>query len=406
MIQDYLRLGVKNLRKRKLRSWLTILGVVIAVAIIFILISLSVGLQNAINEQFRMLGSDKFFIMPKGQAGAPGSGGAVELTTKDVEAIGKVQGIQSVSYFVGGNAKIEFDEKVRYFIAAGIPMDQVEIFKAIYEASDIKADEGRLFEKGDKGVVMLGSDYKSGNMFPKPIRAGDKVKINDREFKVKAILTPIGNPSDDKNIYMTLEDFKEMFNSGDRVDQILVQVNSGENINDIADKVDKRLVKFRGLTEKTKDFTILTPEELLRSFGTILNIITGFLVGVAAISLLVGAVGIANTMFTSVLERTREIGTMKAVGARNSDILLIFLIEAGLLGLIGGIIGITLGAGVSKIVEIIASQQLGTNLLQAAFPVYLIIGCLAFALLAGTISGIIPAYRASRLSPVDALRYE
>jgi len=405
MIADYLRLGVKNLRKRKLRSWLTILGIVIAVAIIFILISLSVGLQNAINQQFQILGSDKFFIMAKGQMGAPGAGGAVQLTTDDVKAIEKVGGVKAVSYFTGGNGKIEFKGQTKYFIIAGVPLDKSakEVF---VESSSLKIDEGRMIDSGDSGKIMIGSDYKNSNVFDKPVKAGDTLNINGKDFKVVGILGSIGNPSDDKNIYMPMDDFKSLFNSGNRVDEILVQIQQGENIKDIADKVDKRLVKFRGLTEKTKDYIILTPEELLRSFGTILNIITGFLVGVAAISLLVGSVGIANTMFTSVLERTREIGTMKAVGARNSDILLIFLIEAGLLGLIGGIIGTGLGAGVSKIVEIIATQQLGTNLLQAAFPIYLIVGCLAFAVLAGAVSGMIPAYRASRLSPVDALRYE
>ena len=405
MITDYFSYSVKNLRKRKLRSWLTISGIFIAIATIFLLLGLSLGLSNAINEQFRMLGSDKFFIMAKGQAGAPGSGGAVQLTTEDVDAIEKISGIKSVSYFTAGSAKIEFDGKTRYFMVVGIPMDQIDVFKAIYESSNIKADEGRLFEKGDLGVLMIGSDYKSGNVFPKPIKTGDKVKINDKEFKVKAILTPIGNPSDDKNIYMTLNDFKEVFNSGDRVDEIMVQIQAGQNIKDVADKVKLKLTKFRGLTEKTRDFEVLTPEELLASFGIILNIITAFLVGIAAISLVVGGIGIMNTMYTSVLERTKEIGTMKAIGARNSDILTIFLIESGLLGLVGGIIGIILGYAGGRLIEIIAQPYTG-NILQVYFPWYVVLGTLAFSFFIGAISGFLPAYQASRLKPVDALRYE
>ena len=206
---------------------------------------------------------------------------------------------------------------------------------------------------------------------------------------------------------MPLEDFRVLFpEKKERIDQIAVQINENENINEIAERVEKRLLKSRDLTEKTRDFNILTPEEILASFGTVLNILTAFLLGVAAISVLVGGIGIANTMFTSVLERTKEIGVMKAIGARNRDILSIFLIEAGLLGLVGGIIGIGVGISISKTIEYIAIHQLGTTLLKAAIPFPLILGCLAFSFLVGTISGFWPAYRAIKVKPVEALRYE
>jgi len=166
------------------------------------------------------------------------------------------------------------------------------------------------------------------------------------------------------------------------------------------------LRKSRGVTEKNQDFSILTPEELLESFGNILAIITSFLGGIAAISLFVGAVGIANTMYTSVLERTREIGIMKAVGAQNSDIMWIFLIESGLLGLVGACIGVGLGYGVGKTIEYIAINQLNTTLLQIAAPAWLIGGCLGFGFLIGAVSGTLPAIQASKTNVVDALRYE
>jgi putative ABC transport system permease protein len=165
-------------------------------------------------------------------------------------------------------------------------------------------------------------------------------------------------------------------------------------------------MSFRGVTEKSIDFTILTPEELLKSFDMILNIVTAFLIGVAAISLIVGGIGIANTMYTSVLERTREIGVMKSIGAKNSDVLLIFLIESGLLGLTGGLVGVLLGTLIAKSVEYIAINYLGTTLLAAAIPLSLVLGCLAFAFFAGIIFGGWPAWNASKIRPTDALRYE
>ena len=403
MIPDYFNLAWKNLRKRKLRSWLTIIGIVISVATIFTLISLSIGLQNAVKEQFEMLGGDKFFIQAKGQLGPPQAGAMVRLTTNDVELIDKVNGVKRTTYFTIGNAQIEFEKEKRFFSVLGIPPEGMELYT---ETGSLKIDEGRNLKKGDTGKIVIGNNYKTRNIFKTNVKTGDKFIINEKEFEVAGIFAPIGNPEDDKNIIISREDFIGLFNSGDRVDAIMVQVNGGQDIKAIADAVEKKLRKFRNVDEKNQDFTILTPEEILAIFGTVLGIITTFLGAIAAISLLVGAIGITNTMYTSVLERTREIGIMKAVGAKNKDILLIFLIESGLLGLVGGIIGVGLGYSVSKTIELIAVSYLGTNLLQAAAPVYLIIGCLAFAFLIGSVSGTWPAWRASKIKVVDAIRYE
>jgi len=166
------------------------------------------------------------------------------------------------------------------------------------------------------------------------------------------------------------------------------------------------LRRSRGLKEGNEDFEVSTTEELMKAFNTLLNIVQGVLVGIALISLVVGGIGIMNTMYTAVLERTKEIGILKAVGAQNRDILSLFLVESGILGLAGGAIGVLLGMGFSKLVELVATMALQTKLLQAYFPWYLTLGSLAFSFLVGTVSGILPAYQASRQKPVDALRYE
>jgi putative ABC transport system permease protein len=197
-----------------------------------------------------------------------------------------------------------------------------------------------------------------------------------------------------------------MFNSKERVDMIWIEIKSGSNIKEIAEMTKIKLMKYRNVDKKTIDFTISTPEELLKSFGNILNIITMFLVGVGAISLLVGSIGIANTMYTSVVERTKDIGTMKAIGAKNKDVMLIFVIESGILGLIGGIIGVVVAIGIGKIIDSIAINYLKTNLLNATIPSWLIIGCLIFSFLIGLISGLFPAMQGSRLKPAETLRYE
>jgi len=406
MITDYFNYAWKNLRKRKLRAWLTILGIVISIATIFILISLSLGLRGAINEQFRQVGTDKFVIQPKGQLGAPGTGGAVQLTTKDVEAVEEVAGVNGAIFAVFGSIKIEFNNKVRYYLAMGLPVDNIKNLQVLYEAGGMKAEQGELLGEGSKKEVVIGSRYNSNLLFGRKIGLGNKLTINGEDFRVGGVMKSLGNPSDDQNIYMPYEDFKQLFNSSDRVDIIYVQIKPGQNLTKVAADTEKALRRERDVTEKTQDFTILTPEAALASFEIILNILTAFLSGIAAISLIVGGIGIANTMYTSVLERTKEIGTMKAVGARNSDILKVFLIESGFLGLIGGIIGVVLGVGVSRIIEYIIAVQLGVGILKASYSPYLFLLCVLFAFIIGIFSGFLPARQASKLNPVEALRYE
>ncbi|SRR3989344_595950 len=403
MIFNYFNLAWKSLKKRKMRSWLTIIGIIISIATIFTLIALSLGLQGAIEEQFRMLGSDKFFIQPKGQLGPPQAGAGVKLTKEDVEIIKKINGVKKITYLLVGNAKLEFKDEEKFFPVYGIPEEGLNLY---FETGSLKLEEGRIFEKEGAKEIIIGNHYKSKNIFNKQIRAGDIILINGVEFKVKGILEVIGNPDDDRIIMMSAKDMEELFDTKNRVDFIIVQIDEDENILDIAEQTKKKLQKFRNVDDKTQDFLILTPEELLNSINTILTIITAFLGGIAAISLLVGAIGITNTMYTSVLERTKEIGTMKAIGAKNKDVLIIFLIESGMIGLIGGILGISLGIGISEIIKYIAITLLDTNLLQTAYPLWLTIGCLAFAFLTGSIAGSLPAWQASKTNVVDALRYE
>lgn len=404
MKSEYFKIAIKNLSKRKLRSWLTMLGIFISIATIFTLISLSLGLQEAVKEQFEMLGTDKFFIMPKAMMSGGTASGNYMLTEKDVSFIEKKGGIERITYYTMGNVKVEFKEEIKYLVAIGTPPKDIKIFS---EAGSWKVKEGKFPEDKDKTGVFLGADFnKEKIIFEKAISVGNKIKINGEDFKVVGIAEQIGNPSDDSSIVLPIETFRKIMNISERVDVILIQVREGENVTEVSKEIEKNLRKYRGLTEKTQDFTVSTPEELLESFQIILKIITAFLVSIAGISLVVGAVGIANTMYTSVVERTREIGVMKAIGAKNLDISQIFLIESGLLGLVGGIIGVILGYLISKVVEIIAITQLNTNLLQVAAPWYLVAGCLFFGFTIGALSGVFPAIQASKTNIVDALRYE
>ncbi|MEK6898912.1 MAG: FtsX-like permease family protein [Nanoarchaeota archaeon] len=404
MIPDLLIISARNLARRKIRSWLTMVGIFISIAVIFTLISISLGLESAVQEQFRQLGTDKFFIEPKGQLAGPGTGGAVKLTIEDVRTMEKVPGVKKVSYWAIGSAKISVGKENRYANVIGIDLDSADVF---FETGFITPQEGRVIDKEGAGRIMIGSRYKEPGFFLRGIEVGNKLNIQDKEFSVKAILKPVGNPQDDKVIYMSLEDFREVFpDIPDRIDSMAIQIDKEGDLKSIAERAEKRLRTARGVDEDSQDFIVRTPEELLATFGTILNILTGFLIGIAAISLLVGGIGITNTMYTSVLERTREIGVMKAVGATNKTIMTLFTLESGILGLIGGVAGIILGFAIGKIIEYISNVQLGISYLQAVTPAYLIIGCLAFSFIIGAISGAWPSWRATKIKPVEALRYE
>lgn len=402
MITDYFKLAMRNLQKRKLRTWLTMIGIFISIATIFMLVSLSLGLQNAVEEQFEVLGADKFFVQPAtGFLGPPGSVGGVILTEEDVETLKNVRGVKQVAYYIAGNAKVEFNDVIRYHLVWGTTTDT----NLYIETGNLEVEEGRFLNEKDSGVV-LGNHHKTKNLFGKPISVGNKITMNDQDFKVRGIMEVIGNPDDDRIILMDMDSAREFFDVPERVDWIVVQVDEGEDIGEVSERAEDKLMKTRDVTEDTQDFSILAPEELLGSFQNILNIVTAFLAGVAAISLIVGGVGIANTMYTSVIERTNEIGVMKAIGAKNKDILMVFLIESGLLGLVGAIIGVGLGFSVSKGIEFIAINQLGTTLLQAASPIWLVLVSLGFGFIIGAISGTLPALQASKTNVVDALRYE
>ncbi len=405
MIADFFVLSFNNLKRRKLRSWLTMIGIFIGIAAVVALMSLGQGLQNYIEQQFENLGKDKIVISSK-TLGPPGSATskALILTSKDLEFIENINGVDwAIGYLMKtGQAKFKDEAKIGFAIG-GNPED----LKLNEEMQGIKIIKGRGLKEGDKFKVVLGYNHaQDGKIWKRGIEVGETIEIEGYEFKVVGIYDSIGNPFDDGAVYMPKETLREILNVGDEESQILVKVAKGFDPADVGETIKRKLRNFRNEKEGQETFNVETSEQLLKTFTDIFAVVQGVLVGIAAISLLVGGVGIMNTMYTAVLERTKEIGTMKAIGAKNSDILILFLIESGLLGLVGSIIGVLIGISLGKTAEYIATQALGSNFLQAAFPAWLISGALAFGFVIGSLSGTLPAIQASKLKPVDALRYE
>lgn len=303
-------------------------------------------------------------------------------------------------------ADVRFNDKTAYAPVAGFSTNSKELAIAT-EAQGLKIIAGRNIKNGDKNKVFIGYSYHiDDSKFGKPVKLRDKILIGNESFEVIGLADKIGNPSDDANLYIPLETAQDLFGVKDEYDYIFVQVEKGADVDKVAEAIKENMRKDRGLKKGEENFGVQTFQSILDVFSSIFGIVQAVIIGIAAISLLVGGIGIMNTMYMSVLERTKEIGVMKAIGAKNSDIMTIFLIESGFYGLIGGAMGIAIGWGIAKLAEIIASQFLGTGLLRAVVSPTLILGVLTFSFLIGIISGAAPAYRASKLRPVDALRYE
>ncbi len=391
---DYFVLAVNSIRHRKLRSWLTVIGIVIGVAAIISLITISRSLESTLQQQFETFGANRIFVSGKGFQG-PGtmSNG---LTTDDVKTIEKISGFDYVSPGLFRSAEAKYKEEAAFTLIGGLPAEQYQSF---YADAGIKMKQGRVIKENEKYVANIGSRVAE-KMFSKELSVGNKIQINKVDFKIVGILEAVGNSQDDNQINIPLDAAREIFSEPNKVDSIIAQVKSTSDIPMLQDKIEKELKRKRGDTS----FEVVTASQILEQINQILGVMQIVLVGIAAISLVVGAVGIMNSMYTSVLERTKEIGIMKSIGARNPDILWIFLIEAGLIGLVGGVLGTVLGTGMALAIGPIAKQAGFPLIVQVEWTV-LVIGLL-FAFIVGMVSGILPAYQASKLKPVDALRYE
>ncbi len=402
MIGDYFKLSIKTFRARKLRSWLTMIGIFIGIAAVVSLVSLGQGLQKAIGDLFNQMGTDKIMVTA-GSAFMGLSVGGIELKEGDLNVIKKVSGVDLAGGYIYKFAQMKFKDQTKYTYVIGYPLDESR--RLIAEVAYFKISEGRELKQGDKYKADVGISLSEGKLFSKKVSVGDNIEIEGRNFNVVGGMERIGNPQDDAQVYIPMETAREILNVPEKYDMLMAKVSDAGAVQQVADRIKKRLREYRNVKEGEEDFSVETINDLRDTYGTVMAIIQAVVIGIAAISLFVGGVGIMNTMFTSVLERTSQIGVMKAVGAANHDILMIFLVESGVLGLLGGAVGIIFGMLISKFVSYITVLA-GITYIESYFPWYLIVGALAFSFIIGMISGAVPAYRAMKMKPVDALRYE
>ena len=382
------------------------IGIFVGITAVVSLISLGQGLQVTIDDQFQKVGGDRIMVSPGG-GGLEASFGmselvAAKLGNNDLNVIREVRGVDSAVGVLTTFGEIRYKDKKKTVSIFAFPADP-ESQKYLEQMDFFVVDRGRYLREGDKYKALVGVDTGESN-FGKDIGIGDKLIIKGHEFKIVGVNKKTGNPTYDTKVTIPLEAAEGFFNKSDEFSMIYVKVKKGFEPSDVAEDIKKKLRRHRGVKEGEEDFSVDTAENLVASFKTALLVVQVALVGIAAISLIVGGIGIMTTMYTAILERTRQIGIMKAIGARNSDILLLFLIESSFLGTVGGIIGIIFGFLVGKVAEQLAAYY-GIEIFRAYFSIELVIGALAFSFISGCISGILPAHRASKLNPVEALSY-
>ena len=400
---DGIKYSIKNIFQRRLRSSLTVLSILIGITSIFALVSFGLGIQNYVNTIADEAGRDKLFIQAKG-VGAPGTDENFFISQDDIDFVEKIRGVDEITGMYLKAGEIGFRDQDKFNFVAGLDPGQIDFVEEVFT---VDVERGRSLKKGDTNKAVLGFNYQlDDNIFDRGVKLGDKIEINDVVFDVVGFYSELGNPSDDANVYLTIPAFESLYDGiKGKFGWGMVRADQGIGSAAVASKIEEKLRKFKDQDPGKEDFFVQTFDDALATFGAVIGVINGVLLLIALISLVVASVNIMNTMYTAVLERTREIGVMKAIGARNNEILFIFVFESGMLGLFGGLLGILLGYWLARLGGNIAAAS-GFAALQPIFPWFLIFGCLFFAFMVGAGAGFLPAIQASRQKPVEALRYE
>ncbi|MEM2908717.1 MAG: ABC transporter permease [Candidatus Bilamarchaeaceae archaeon] len=397
--------SVRSLRVSSLRSMLTVIGVVIGVVAIVVVASISEGVQQEITAQLEVFKPNMLVVIPinlesaeemRGFMGAA-TGATGKLYERDAQAVAGIPGVKTVGRANYGRTYLEFRE-------ASVIAPVYAIDREYYNqyADYFKLSEGRMFDNWEHNVVVLGNDAAKKMFGKREVGAGNVIKINGMDYRVVGVLEKIGtalSEQDDNVIFVPYDDGPKLFGSQlakNEIFMLSVELEEGADVKEVKDAIETKLIAYHKVTPDDKDFSVITADYIKEMVNTILGMLTISLLAITLIASVVGGIGVANTMFMAVLERTREIGVLKAVGATERDVVLIFLIESAIIGLLGGIIGLLLAMGILEIAGYFAVPfWLRLRVIALAF---------VFSALISIIAGLIPARQAARLDPVEALR--
>ncbi len=405
------RIAMRSLGANKLRAGLTMLGVIIGVAAVIALVSIGRGMSEAITSQVESLGTNLLFVTPGAtqQGGVrTATGNAGTLTLEDGQALAGLDGVVGVAPEVDSFGQMVYSGNNTNARVIGVTPEYQDV-------RNFHPTEGDFISATNVTarslVACLGTGVVSQLFTDGSDPVGQTIRINNGPFRVQCVMESKGGTSflsQDNQVFVPLTTAQtrlsrgNRFRGGNNVDSVSVAMTSSSLGPQVTDEIGQVLRERHRITFQD-DFTITSQQDALNSLNSITGAITLFLGAVAAISLIVGGIGIMNIMLVSVTERTREIGIRKAVGAHRSAILAQFLTEATMLSITGGVIGIALGAGIA---HLMGNISLGNTQITPTVSIDAVLLAVGFSLVIGLFFGIYPALRASSLHPIDALRYE
>ncbi len=408
-ILQSIRIALRSIGANKLRSGLTMLGIIIGVMAVITMLSIGRGMQNTVTAQISSIGTNLLFIRPGNtqQGGVRQQESQGTLTRQDAEALMGIPDVIAVAPQIDGFGQVAYMSNNAVGRILGVTPEYQDALNANLSSGEFITAAN---VQARAAVVVLGAGIAQ-QLFDTADPIGQNIRINGQNFRVIGVMEAKGGTgvmNTDTQLYVPITTAgsrlmgNQRFRGGDVVSTINVKITDtnvqGAVVQDISAVLrDRHRLLFQD------DFTIQSQQDILNTLTQITDAFTIFLGGIAAISLIVGGIGIMNIMLVSVTERTREIGIRKAVGARRRDILIQFLTEATVLSLAGGIIGILLGAGIA---QLISGIQMGTTALQTSVEIDAVLLAVIFSLGVGLFFGIYPANRAASLHPIDALRYE
>jgi putative ABC transport system permease protein len=392
MLLDYLGIALNGVKHRKRRTLLTVIGVVIGVLAIVSLVSIGQGLQDSLQRQAEAAGSDAILISA--------SGGSERDTVNlfdadDTQAVRATRGVEAAAPNLFGGVRAEYQGEQAFLNIRAGPLDRE---KLIYDIDSLELLEGRLLRSSDTGSAMVVRNVAE-NSFDKEVRLGTRLEMANESYTVVGIVER-GLATGTRSVYLTEEEGREVLGRGDGFGSIVAKASG--NISQVEERIQRNLRDSRDVEEGEEDFNTVTFVGILESFNSQISQVQGLLLGLGGISVAVGAVGIMNTMYTSVTQRTHEIGVMKAIGASRRQILTVFLFEAGLIGAVGGLLGAMLGTGLSTVAARIISDSVGLEFSAFVGP-SLFAGGALFGFVVGSVAGTLPARKASKLPPAEAL---
>ncbi len=403
------KISLKGIRTNKKRAFMTMLGIIIGVAAVIVIISVGAGAQSLIINEIAAYGSNLFGVLPgaSDEDGPPASVMGITVTTlklDEVDDLKEIPHVEAVTAYVRGIDTLTYHHRKTdaTFVGVNASLAQVE---------SLTLKNGRFFTKNEVSglskVVVLGHAVKT-ELFAGSPAIGETVKIKKNNFKVIGVMDKMGTvafENKDELVYIPVTVAQKQLLGINHLALIRGKVDQSQNLPFVIGEVKKTIRHNHNIQDpKNDDFSVRSLNQALNVITSITDAIRFFLAGIAAISLIVGGIGIMNIMLVNVVERTKEIGLRKSVGATTLEIIKQFLIESATITLIGGIIGIILGLLVSFLVAIIVSQ-LGYNWDFILSPLSILLG-LGISGGIGLVFGSYPAYQAAKLEPVQALRNE